>query len=134
MKQSKNGRKNPTGTRSPWRVLKRFPPVLVRLLAREPVARKHVRALSDQEVAIRAEMPLKRIAEISSMTSWDTVPIGEAERFCRACRFDPFNCYDRNRAAAYNRTNARYTYLRISPYWNKTFKPLIKVLADAQVS
>ena len=83
MKQSKNG-STPKGTRSPWKVLKRFPPVLVRLLAREPVARKHVRALSDQEVAIRAEMPLKRISEISSMTSWDMVPVGEAERFCRA--------------------------------------------------
>ena len=131
MKQSKNGRR-PIGTRSPWKVLKRFPPVLVRLLAKEPVARKHVRALSNQEVAIRAEMPLQRVAEISSKTSWDDVPIGEAERFCRGCGFDPFNCYDRNRAMAYNRTNARFTYLRVSPYWAKTFKPLIKVLAHAQ--
>ena len=106
--------------------------MLVRLLAKEPVARKHVRALSNQEVAIRAEMPLQRVAEISSKTSWDDVPIGEAERFCRGCGFDPFNCYDRNRAMAYNRTNARFTYLRVSPYWAKTFKPLIKVLAHAQ--
>ena len=116
------------GKRNPWRILEKFPPVLVRLLAKKAVATKHVRAVSDEEIAIRAGLTLDKVRHISKQTSWDKIPIGDAEKFCTGCGFDPFNCYDRNRAMAYNRTQPSYTYLKVSPYWMTTFKPLIAIL------
>jgi hypothetical protein len=99
------------GKRNPWRILEKFPPVLVRLLAKKAVATKHVRAVSDEEIAIKGGLSLDKVRHISKQTLWDIIPIGDAERFCIGCGFDPFNCYDRNRAMAYNRTSASYTYL-----------------------
>ena len=122
------------GKRNPWRILEKFPPVLVRLLAKKSIATKHVRAVSDEEIAVRAELPLNVIKHISKQTSWGAIPIKDAERFCIGCGFDPFNCYDRNRAMAYNRTSPSYTYLKISPYWSNTFKPLIAILRAANTN
>ena len=120
------------GKRNPWRILEKFPPVLVRLLAKKAVATKHVRAVSDEEIAIRGGLSLDKVRHISKQTLWDIIPIGDAERFCIGCGFDPFNCYDRNRAMAYNRTSASYTYLKVSPYWSTTFKPLIAILSASR--
>ena len=120
--------------RNPWRILEKFPPVLVRLLAKKSVATKHVRAVSDEEIAVNAQLPLNVVKHISKQTTWDSIPIGDAERFCAGCGFDPFNCYDRNRAMAYNRTSPRYTYLKVSPYWSNTFKPLIAILRAANTN
>ena len=119
------------GKRNPWKILRKFPPVLVRLLAKKPVATKHVRAVSDEEIAVRGGLPLANVKHISKQISWDKVPVGDAEKFCIGCGFDPFNCYDRNRAMAYNRTSPSYTYLKVSPYWDNTFKPLIAILSAA---
>lgn len=119
------------GKRNPWKILRKFPPVLVRLLAKKAVATKHVRAVSDEEIAIMAGLSLDKVRHISKQIKWDSVPIGDAEQFCIGCGFDPFNCYDRNRAMAYNRTQPSYTYLKVSPYWSTTFKPLIAILSAA---
>lgn len=123
--------KSVNGKRNPWRTLEKFPPVLVRLLARRPIATKHVRAVSDEEIAISASLPLSKVTHISRQTDWSSIPIGDAEKFCIGCGFDPFNCYDRNRAMAYGRTSPSYTYLKVSPYWSTTFKPLIAILSAA---
>ena len=122
------------GKRNPWRTLEKFPPVLVRLLARRPIATKHVRAISDEEVAIGAGLTLDKVKHISRQTAWSSIPIGDAESFCKGCGFDPFNCYDRNRALAYCRTQPSYTYLKVSPYWDNTFKPLISLLSAANTN
>ena len=127
MMQLKNGKK-----RTPWGILNEYPPPLVRLLAREKIGSKHIRALSDQEIAIKAEFPLARIIEISRTKSWDPIPIGEIMRFCHGCNFDPFDWQDRNRMRAYSRKGAKFSYLRTSPYWRDTFLPLIKFLNHAQ--
>ena len=124
--------KSENGKRNPWRTLEKFPPVLVRLLAKKPIATKHVRAVSDQEVAIAGGLPLSKVRHISKQVAWSEIPIGDAEKFCLGCGFDPFNCYDRNKAMAYGRTSPSYTYLKVSPYWRNTFKPLITILSASK--
>lgn len=125
----KNGKK-----RTPWGILNQYPPPLVRLLAREKTGSKHIRALTDQEVAIKGEFALARILEISRTPKWDTIPVGEIMRFCIACNFDPFNWQDRNRMRAYTRKGAKFSYLRSSPHWKTSFVPLIKLMQNAQSS
>ena len=70
--------KSENGKRNPWRTLEKFPPVLVRLLARRPIATKHVRAVSDEEIAISAGLPLSKVKHISKQAQWSAMPIGDA--------------------------------------------------------
>ena len=112
----------------------KYPPPLVRCLARRSVAGSHVVALSDEDVALSAEIPVHRIREISKSTSWSSIPVGEAKLFCKACNFDVFSSADRNRAGAYLRKGAKFLYLKSSPYWKDTFLPLINLMRNAQAT
>lgn len=121
------------GKRSPWQILERYPPVFVRLYAKERSGERVHCALTDQEIAIRTGLSLDRIKEISQMVDWDNVTIGDAREFCLGCNFDPFNYVDRNRLAAYTRRGT-YAFLRRSSHWKTTFQPLIKILQNAKVT
>lgn len=123
-----------SGKRTPWEILEEYPPALVRLLARRQFSPKHVRAMSDQEVAVGAELPVAEVIKISRMTNWDNLLIGKIRSFCEGCNFDPFNCYDRNRARAYTRSSAKFSYLKQSGHWDTTFLPIIKILENAKKS
>ena len=120
-----------SGKKTPWGILIEFPPPLVRLLAKESVSKKHIRALSDREVAIGAELPLERIRSISRARNWDDITLAEIRSFCGGCKFDPFDYRDRNRVRAYSRNTPKFSYLKISPFWTDTFLPLIKILENA---
>ena len=132
MTKLRSGRVEKKPKKTPWGIIVEFPPPLVRLLAKESVSFKHVRALSDREVAIGAEMPLDDVRRISRLSSWDDVTISEMRRFCHGCRFDPFDYRDRNRVRAYSRNSPKFSYLKASPYWSETFQPLIRILKNAE--
>lgn len=121
----KNGKQNP------WEILVKYPPVFVRLYAKERAGSRMHCALSDQEIAIRGQLDLEKVRAISKMTSWDNVRVGDARKFCKGCNFDPFNYLDRNRISAYSRKGT-YAFLRRSDHWETTFLPLIKIFQDAQ--
>jgi hypothetical protein len=123
-----------SGKKTPWEILEDYPPALVRLLARKQFSPKHVRAMSDQEIAVGAELPVSEVRKISRMTSWDNIYMSKIKSFCSGCNFDPFDCYDRNRARAYTRSSAKFSYLKQSNLWQDTFLPLIKVLENAKKS
>tara|TARA_R100000005_G_C4996931_1_gene203716 strand:+ start:1942 stop:2304 length:363 start_codon:yes stop_codon:yes gene_type:complete len=110
-----------------WKNLEKFSPSLVRLLARRSVnnTKSKVEAISNQEIAVLAQMPVDRVIEISMSRSWDNVLVKEAQAFCSACAFDPFSSADRNRASAYLRSGASFAYLKKHPHWATFFKPLI---------
>ena len=79
-----------------WKHLSKFSPSLVRLMARRKVSGKSkVEAISNQEIAITADIPIDRVIEISMAFDWSSIPIGEAQSFCSACQFDPFSAADR---------------------------------------
>lgn len=120
-----------SGKKTPWGILIEFPPPLVRLLAKESVSRKHIRALSDREVAIGAELPLEKVRSISRSKNWDRIALGDIRSFCNGCKFDPFDYRDRNRVRAYSRLSPKFSYLKCSPFWEDTFLPLIKILENA---
>ena len=119
------------GKRSPWQILNKYPPVFVRLYAKERNGNRIHCALSDQEVTIRGGIDLGSVRRISKLTNWDDVTIGEAKQFCKGCNFDPFDYLDRNRVAAYTRRGT-YAFLRRSSHWETTFVPLIAILQNAQ--
>ncbi len=117
-----------------WDMFSKFPPPLVRCLARRRLSGSHVVALSDEEIALGSDLPLSRVKEISTNLDWKRVSISDAEKFCKACNFDIFDSADRNRASAYLRKGAKFLYLRASPYWSETFLPLIKMMQSAGIN
>ena len=95
-------------------------------------------ALSDEDVAIDADLPVHRIREISLSRNWDLIPWGEIIKFCSGCGFDPFSAQDRNRAMEleryYRTTERRWQYLKNSGQWEDTYAPLIKLLIDIETN
>jgi len=121
------------GKQTPWKILTKYPPIFVRLYAKERAGSRMHCALSDQEIAIRGNIDLEEVQRISRLTSWDSVTIGHARNFCVGCNFDPFDYHDRNRIAAYSRRGT-YAFLRRSEHWKTTFLPLIKIFQDAKIT
>jgi hypothetical protein len=109
-----------------WTYLDNHPPAVVRLMARRRMRGKTVKAVSIQEVAIAANLPLERAQKIARLLSWDNVTLSEARSFCTGCGFDPFSAADRNRKSAYLRSCKTFGYLRRSPFWESEFQPLIE--------
>lgn len=114
-----------------WDKFRQYPPPLVRVFARRREA-KRAFELTDQEIAVTARLPVKRIVEISQTPTWDEVPIGEARAFCRGCNFDPLDAGDRNRAMAYIRQvslgRLNFAYLKADKQrWNNYYRPLIRL-------
>lgn len=134
------GRSAHNSTLGFWNALAAFPPILVRISARRRVGGNNCCALSSQEIAIVADIPLDRVREISEQPIWDHITIGEAERFCKACNFDPTNPADLKRQREYARscqTNPNrvpFLYLRRSPWWTTEFKPLVDLLSRFRTS
>lgn len=117
-----------------WKYLEKYPPPAVRILARRRNGR--IVALSDQEIAIEADLPLHRVVELARSRNWDDIPFGEIKKFCSGCGFDPFSSIDRNRAMAleryYQTTERRWQYLKSSGHWEDTYLPLIRILAEVR--
>ena len=121
------------GKRHPWAILDKYPPIFVRLYAKERSGERIHIALSDTEIAIRSGLDLSDVKRISKKLSWDDITIKDAKKFCSGCNFDPFNYHDRNRLAAYTRRGS-YAYLRNSSHWKSTFEPLIRIFKNAKNS
>lgn len=111
----------------PWQYIDHFPPWFVRLLARRRTGRgkKQVVALSDEEIAITAGIPVAVVRATYQLRSWDGVPVGEMRKFLVGCQFDPLDFHDRNRAKAYCGSSPTFGYLKRSPHWQTVFLPLI---------
>lgn len=113
-----------------WESLHAFPPLMVRLCARVRTSGKNIRAMASTEIAIASGIPLARVRKISDEFSWEEITLGEAERFCRACGFDPTVSSHRERQREYLRScqknpNRPPQYLFKSPWWESEFRPLI---------
>lgn len=119
-----------TRPRTPWEFFTAYPPPFCRLFAKEPGSGTADMAVTDAELAIRANIPLSRVREISKMETWDNVTLGEVKRFLEACNFDPTNAAHRYRVTKYEesctkRQSTPFHYLRRSPKWETEFLPLL---------
>jgi hypothetical protein len=109
-----------------WKVAEKYPPILVRLLARH----KNGPPLSTSEIVNRCAaegwpMSSYIVGMISSATTWDNIPFGEMRVFLSACDMDFCDRDDMNRKAAYLRSvKHRFGYLSQSPEFLTVLRPL----------
>lgn len=106
-----------------WAKLDKFPPVLIRLLAR-----KGGEAMTDAEISSAATLPIGTVKRLSYTKQWDDVPIEEAMRFMKACGCD---IDDRETFRNLNRylKNPRFEHLRRHKQWPQ-FQELLAVFAE----
>lgn len=108
--------------------LDRFPPVVVRLLARQP-AGTTVTALPEGEIVRRSGLSAGEVRVLSRLTSWDDVPLSTMLAFCRGCGADLDNRDWLRKNAAYMASiRGAPRYLRKDSAWDTTFEPLIRIL------
>lgn len=93
------------------KTLLRFPPRVVRLLARVG-SNRNVRMLTNREIAQRSGLTERRVRTISSKVSWLSVNVGDMLAYMRGCGFDP------------DRTARQAEYLRRTLNLRRTRKPL----------
>ncbi len=114
-----------------WEVIEKYPPCLIRLLARERKGGKQIRAISDVEIALKSGIPVERIKEISWSMDWEKITVTEMQKYIKGCGFDPHDSVVRNRVSAYRRQRgSKFKYLVNSPWWDCTFLPLIKEMKN----
>lgn len=118
-----------------WRLLESYPPIYVRLLAKKGTTGRGIKAVEDAELAITAGIPINRIRQISRMTDWKEMTVGEILQFIGACGFDPFDPRCRKRLANYwceckKSTQPPFLYIRASPKYLSEFLPLIRLLSS----
>lgn len=102
-----------------FRRLAKYPPCLIRLLARNP----NGSAMSNGDLASRGCRHFFDYA-----TTWEGIPIDQADAYLRACGADPLDtnwCRRVNRMTKPNST-AKMIWLQRSPMW-PIFKDILKV-------
>ncbi len=115
--------------------LDRFPPVVIRLLARRIVdgCKRSLRALTDREVSAHSGLPLGEITYLSKLTSWERVEIATYIAYCKGCGADlDSRDWLRKNTAYMTGLNAMPRYLLESPDWEKTFQPLVRIAFESE--
>ena len=84
-------------TSSFWLRAMRYPPCLVRLLARHP----HGDPLSDGEIAQRSGLSRYQVGVIASSVSWDEITLGDMRRFLNGCGIDFCDAYCMKKVSVY---------------------------------
>lgn len=108
---------------------RRFPPILVRLLANHP--KKHVprsAPLTDEEIAQASGLSAAHVYYLSHATDWKGIDFPTMIAFIRGCNVDFENAKQMKRVSSYLRIKPRPTWqtLRKSPLWKPFFDPLIR--------
>jgi hypothetical protein len=108
-----------------YKLCDRFPPVLVRLLAR-----KNGKAMTNTEIADeQRKFEPRRVSVIQPEdTSWDNFTVEEMRNLTRACNLDFTSRADINRAESYLRKNKgrpSFKYLTSDPNWKTYYLPLL---------
>jgi hypothetical protein len=101
----------------------RFPPPLVRLLAR-----KDGRAMTTEQIGKAAEMTQLMVELNLCDASWDSAGLDAIRRITRACNLDFTSPRDLNRVECYLRKNKgrpTFKYLTKDPNWKTYYLPLI---------
>lgn len=116
-----------------WTKARRFPPCLVRMLARW----NYGRVMTDLEVADESEhasplctpgygLSVQLVAVLSCATSWRGIDLPTMQRFLIGCHLDFENARQMHRINQYLRRNPNWKHLKTSPEWNSRWVPLIQ--------
>lgn len=106
-----------------WEKLDRYPPVLVRLLARTAGGE----AMTDAQIAYLSELSIAEIRRLSFLTSWDDVKVDHVRRFMRGCNIDLTDRDDVRNANRYLK-RGRFEYLRRHENWPE-FQRMLEILS-----
>ena len=98
----------------------RFPPCLVRLLARH----KSGPSMTTAEIAARSNLDAYEVDAISRSANWDAIPFSRMKAFLLACDVDFCNRESMRRKVNYLRSQNKFQYLRRSPEWETILRPL----------
>lgn len=112
-----------------WQTLNRYPPILVRLLARK----SHGRPLSGMEIAESSGLSPAAVEAISQTLTWDEITMSQFHSFLIGCKIDLFNPAHRKRIEVYlrgkkingQRQAPNFRYLRKDPLWPTYYHPLM---------
>jgi hypothetical protein len=110
-------------TSSFYKTAERYPPVLVRLLAR-----KEGRAMTTGQIAMAAGWGVHYVEGIVREHTWENVILADLRKFTSACGLDFTSRADTNRVETYFRTNhgkPSFKYLTKAPDWKSYYLPLI---------
>lgn len=110
--------------------LKRFPPVVCRLLARKIIKHNHVVALTDAEIAKSSGLSMADVVHISWSAAWDSIPVSKMLAFTKACGvdFDDRPSLQKNTKLV---EGGRFFYLRRSPNWKTQLEPIVREWANS---
>jgi hypothetical protein len=108
-----------------WQKLHRYPPVLVRLLARQGG-----RAMTDAQIAEASlkKLTLADVKQLSYATQWDDIPVCKVRWFLSATNVDIENRESLRNLNRYMR-NPQFKHLRAHRQW-PYFKDLLAIYAE----
>lgn len=111
-----------------WMHSNRFPPILVRLLARH----QHGAPLSETEIAEASGLQPWQVSALSMNTTWAGVDLPTMQKFLKGCRMDFCDSAQMKRAYAYSRYQVKlgrmnrttFRHLRRSKAWFSLYHPM----------
>jgi len=113
-----------------------FPPIVCRILARDPKARaKTQRPLTDREIAARSGLRVDQVISLSWLCTWEFVPVDVMKKFTAACgiNFEDYPTMQKHYRFV-NRMAGRWMtgkhYLRRDPEWDTKWKPLLETYIE----
>ena len=106
-----------------YRNAERFPPKLVRLLAR-----KDGKAMTLQQIAAEAGLNIVQVTNTFEHPTWDEVTLSRLKRITRACRVDFTSRSEMNRIETYLRSKNHkpsFKYLAKTPEFKTYYLPML---------
>ncbi len=104
-----------------WKHAEKYPPCLVRLLARH----RNGPPLTTTDIVGRSGLDHYTVSAISFSVSWDDIRFGQMEAFLLACDCDFTNRAAMNRKAVYLKLPRKFHYLKRSPEWESVLQHLV---------
>ena len=111
----------------------KYPPVLVRLMARKPRANGNgngTRPLTTIEISDRSGLPVSMVEGLSHATTWKGVDVYTVRDFTVACGVDFTNPLHMKRLAQYLHKRGAFHYLRKAEDWGSYYVHLVKIWRD----
>lgn len=106
-----------------WEYAHRYPPILVRLLARKPSGE----ALGVAEILRASRLTYSEVECISQKMDWSGVDLPTMQSFLSGCRLDFCDRKTMNRVNTYLR-QPKWLHLRRHPLWATYYSPMFERL------
>jgi len=109
--------------------LRRFPPIVCRLLAREGRGRTPT-LLSDQQIADNSGLSVAQVKGLSHLLAWDDVTCAQMLAFSSGCGIDLSSRDSLDTHWKYIKRRRAFTYLRAQPDYHTRWKPMYATYLD----